>query len=94
MLANARQREGSEQVLASLRFLRERCCDLRASAGLALGGIPAVLAAEYLIKKTDLNVLIWIVLAVVVYTAVSLLLAARKSSAAACIGAEATSQPE
>jgi uncharacterized membrane protein YfcA len=80
--------------LASLRFLRERCCDLRASAGLAIGGIPAVLAAEYLFKKTDLNVLIWIVLAVVVYTAISLLLAARKSSAAACGGAVATSKPE
>ena len=80
--------------LASLRFLRERCCDLRASAGLAIGGIPAVLAAEYLIKKTDLKVLIWIVLAVVVYTAISLLLAARKSSAAACGGAVANSKPE
>jgi len=80
--------------LASLRFLRERCCDLRAAAGLAFGGIPAVLAAEYLFKKTDLKVLIWIVLAVVVYTAISLLLAARRSSAAACGATDATSQPE
>ena len=79
--------------LASLRFLRERCCDLRASAGLAIGGLPAVLAAEYLIKKTDLKILIWIVLAVVAYTAISLLLAARKT-AAACGGDVATSQPE
>jgi uncharacterized membrane protein YfcA len=80
--------------LASLRFLREKCVDLRASAGLAIGGIPAVLAAEYLFKKTDLKVLIWIVLAVVVYTAISLLLAARRSSAAACGATDATSQLE
>jgi uncharacterized membrane protein YfcA len=66
--------------LASLRFLREQCCDLRASAGLAIGGIPAVFAAEYLFKKTAIEVLMWIVLAVVLYTSISLLLASRKGS--------------
>jgi uncharacterized membrane protein YfcA len=70
--------------LASLRFLRERCCDLRASAGLAIGGIPAVLAAVYLFEKTNLKVLTWIILAVVAYTAISLLLASRRAPAADC----------
>lgn len=66
--------------LASLRFLKERSCDLRACAGLSIGGIPAVFAATYLVTNLDLKVVKWLVLVVVVYTAISLLLAARRAA--------------
>ena len=66
--------------LASLRFLREKSCDLRACAGLSIGGVPAVFAATYLVTNLDLKVVKWLVLVVVVYTAISLLLAARRAA--------------
>jgi uncharacterized membrane protein YfcA len=69
--------------LASLRFMREKSCDLRACAGLTLGGVPAVFAAVYLVTSLDLKVVKWLVLVVVLYTAVSLLLAARRSASGA-----------
>jgi uncharacterized membrane protein YfcA len=69
--------------LASLRFLREGSCDLRACAGLSVGGIPAVFAANYLVTNLNLTVVKWLVLGVVVYTAISLLLAARRGASGA-----------
>jgi uncharacterized membrane protein YfcA len=68
------------QPVSSARFARTGAFDLRASVGLALAGIPAVLIAAYLVKSLDLNVLRWVVVCVVLYTAISLLLAARRQS--------------
>lgn len=76
--------------VASARFVRERSFDLRASLGLLLGGIPAVLIAAYIVKSLPLTVVRWLVLAVVIYTAISLLLAARRERAAAPAPAVAT----
>jgi uncharacterized membrane protein YfcA len=67
--------------VASARFVRERSFDLRASLGLLLGGIPAVLIAAYIVKSLPLTVVRWLVLVVVVYTAVGLLLTARREAA-------------
>ena len=64
--------------VASARFIRERGFDLRASLGLLLGGIPAVLLAALIVKSLDLTIVRWLVLAVVLYTAVGLLRAARR----------------
>ncbi len=69
--------------VASLRFLREKCVDLRAAAGLALGGIPAVLVAGLIVKELDVDNVKKLVVVVVLYTAISLILAARRASAAA-----------
>lgn len=57
----------------SIRFIRERSYDMRAAFGLALGGIPGVLLAAYLVKELPLSTVRWLVIAVVVYTAVSML---------------------
>jgi uncharacterized membrane protein YfcA len=38
-----------------------------------LGGIPGVLIAAYLVKSLPLNAVRWLVIVVVVYTAVSML---------------------
>ena len=67
--------------VASARFIRERRFDLRASLGLVLGGVPAVLLAAYIIKELPLTVVRWLVLVVVVYTAVGLLRAAQRHKA-------------
>lgn len=63
--------------VASARFIRERAYDPRAALGLLLGGIPAVLIAAFLVRSLPLGAVRWLVIIVVVYTAVALLRAAR-----------------
>ena len=58
---------------ASVRFVRSGRYDLRASLGLTLAGIPAVLLAAFVIKSLPLRTVKWLVVVVVVYTAVAML---------------------
>ncbi len=58
---------------ASLKFIREGKYSLRAALGLAIGGIPAVLLAAYVVKSLPLSVVRWMVIAIVVYTAINLI---------------------
>jgi uncharacterized membrane protein YfcA len=53
----------------SIRFIRERSYSLKASIGLAIGGVPGVLLAAYWIKSMDVTKLRWVVIVVVLYTA-------------------------
>jgi uncharacterized membrane protein YfcA len=62
--------------VGSLRFIREQAYSLRAALGLALGGIPAVLVAAFIVKSLPLRVVSWVVVVVVVYTALSMLYSA------------------
>ncbi|MGH9367386.1 MAG: permease, partial [Thermoanaerobaculia bacterium] len=62
---------------ASLRFLRAGSYSLAPAVGLALGGIPAVFAAAFLVKSLPLAALRWLVVAVVTYTAFAMLRSAR-----------------
>ena len=62
--------------IGSLRFIREQSYSLRAALGLALGGIPGVLLAAYVVKQMDLGTIRWLVIVVVVYTALTMLYAA------------------
>jgi uncharacterized membrane protein YfcA len=55
--------------VGSLRFIREQSYSLRAALGLAVGGIPGVLLAAYIIKELPLYAVRWLVIVVVVYTA-------------------------
>ena len=59
--------------VASARFIRENGFDARATVGLMIGGIPAVLIAAYLVKSLPLTVVRWLVVVVVLYTAYGLL---------------------
>ena len=68
--------------IASARFIRERAFDLRASLGLLLGGVPAVLIAAFIVKSLPLTAVRWLVVAVVIYTATTLLLGARREKTA------------
>ena len=56
-----------------LRFVREGSYDSRTSVGLTLGGIPGVLLAAYFVVSMPLYAVRWLVIAVVVYTAIHLL---------------------
>ena len=59
--------------VGSLRFIRERCYGLRAALGLAIGGIPGVLLAAFIVKKMPIYAVRWLVIVVVIYTAVTML---------------------
>lgn len=59
--------------VASLSFIRSERIDLRVVLGLALGGIPAVLLAAYVVKSLDVEILRWGVVVVVLYAAATLL---------------------
>jgi uncharacterized membrane protein YfcA len=61
--------------VGSLRFIRERCYGLRAALGLAIGGIPGVLLAAFIVKNMPIYAVRWLVIVVVVYTAVTMLTA-------------------
>jgi uncharacterized membrane protein YfcA len=58
---------------ASVRFVRSGRYDLPAALGLTLGGTPAVLVAAFVVKSLPLGTVKWLVVVVVVYTAVAML---------------------
>ncbi len=59
--------------IAGMRFIKQGSYSLRASVVLALAGIPAVLIAAYIVKEMSLTAVRWLVVVVVVYTAVTML---------------------
>jgi uncharacterized membrane protein YfcA len=59
--------------ISSLNFVRSERIDLRIVLGIALGGIPAVLIAAFVVKSLDLVTLRWLVVVVVLYAAALLL---------------------
>lgn len=63
--------------VAGVRFLRTGQYDTKAALGLLLGGIPSVLLAAFLVTELPLDVVRWLVIVVVLYTATSLLWSAR-----------------
>jgi uncharacterized membrane protein YfcA len=68
--------------IASVPFIRQGSYSPRAALGLTLAGIPAVLVAGLIVKSLDLDVVKWLVAVVVIYTAISLLLAAKRQPVA------------
>jgi uncharacterized membrane protein YfcA len=68
--------------VASIRFITAERYEPRATLGLAVGGIPAVLIAAYIITSLPLTVIRYLVVVVVVYTGVSLLRGERGGGAA------------
>jgi uncharacterized membrane protein YfcA len=79
--------------VAALRFIRDRKYDLRAAIGLALGGIPAVLIAAYVVRQLPLDWLRWLVVIIVSYAAVLMLLSARAKPSSADITSAAPESP-
>jgi len=63
---------------ASLRFIKEKVYDRKASLALAIGGVGGVLLAAYVVVSLPLTVLKWMVLAVILYTAAVMLRSATR----------------
>ena len=59
--------------MASVRFVRAARYQPAPALGLALGGVPAVLIAGLLVKSLPLTMVRWLVVVVVLYTAITLL---------------------
>jgi uncharacterized membrane protein YfcA len=66
--------------VASARFIKAGAYHPGATLAMAIGGIPAVLIAAYIVKSLPLSVIRYLVVVVVVYTAISLLNAAKRES--------------
>jgi uncharacterized membrane protein YfcA len=62
---------------SSVRFIRANTYNRQAAIGLALGGLPAAIIAAKVVESLPLYAVKWLVVAVVVYTALNMLLTAR-----------------
>ena len=59
--------------MAGIKFARADKYDGQAALGIALGGIPGVLVAAYVVKSLPLEAIRWLVVVVVLYAGLSLL---------------------
>jgi uncharacterized membrane protein YfcA len=75
--------------ISSIRFVRTRTYDVRAALGLALGGLPAVLIAAYVVRSMSLDAVRWLVVVVVVYTALNMLATAKAERPETAVAASA-----
>ena len=66
--------------VAGLRFVRAGGYRLQPALGLAIGGIPGVLIAAYIVKSLNVYYLRWLVVIVVLYAAITMLRSAYKES--------------
>ncbi|WP_343346864.1 sulfite exporter TauE/SafE family protein [Terrisporobacter petrolearius] len=66
--------------VGSVKFIKEGAYPRKAALIIALSGTVGVFVAAYLVKSLPMNVLTWLVIAVIFYTSASMLMAARKSS--------------
>src|SRR5207237_883135 len=73
--------------IASARFIRAGSFDRRASIGLFVGGIPAVLIAAFIVKSLPLSIVSWLVVVVVLYTAANMLRTAYRERVGAGLAA-------
>ena len=65
--------------ISSVRYVKTRTYHVPAALGLALGGLPAALIAALIVKSLPLGAVRWLVVVVVLYTAVNMLLTADKA---------------
>jgi uncharacterized membrane protein YfcA len=64
--------------VACVRFVRTRTYHTQAAIGLALGGVPAVLIAAFLVVSLSIVAVRWLVIVVVIYTSLNMLITARQ----------------
>jgi uncharacterized membrane protein YfcA len=64
--------------VGSARFIRTGSYNLKSALGLAIGGIPGVLIAAFIVKSLPLDAVKWLVIAVVLYTSFMMLRSAHK----------------
>jgi uncharacterized membrane protein YfcA len=59
--------------VGSVKFIQKDRYSLRTTLGLAIGGVPAVLLAAFIVKSLPLTAMRWLVVIVVLYAALSML---------------------
>src|SRR5262245_10625940 len=69
--------------IASMRFVRTGTYHKQAAWGLAIGAVPAVIIAAFLVRSLPLYAVRWLVIVVVLYTAINMLTTARQADPAA-----------
>ncbi len=67
---------------ASAKFIKEGAYNRKAAVSMAIPGAIAVLIAAFVVKSLPLDALRWVVIVVIVYTAVVMLRSARRSKTA------------
>ena len=67
--------------ISSIRFVKTRSYHVQAALGLALGGLPAALIAALIVKSLPLGAVRWLVVFVVIYTAINMLITAKAGAA-------------
>lgn len=67
--------------VACIRFIQTRRYSAGPSLGLAIGGVPGVLIAAFIVKSLPMTTLRWLVIGVVLYTAVMMLRSAYSEKA-------------
>lgn len=65
---------------SSIRFIGRGSYACRAALGLALGGVPGVLLAAYVVKRLPVQYLLWLVIGVATYSALAMLNSARREA--------------
>lgn len=63
---------------SSVKFVRSGRYHVQAALGLALGAVPGVLIAAFIVRALPLGAVRWLVVCVVVYTSLSMLATARR----------------
>jgi uncharacterized membrane protein YfcA len=66
---------------SGIRFIGRGCYASRAALGLALGGVPGVLLAAYVVRHLPVEYLLWLVIVVATYSALAMLHSARRENA-------------
>jgi uncharacterized membrane protein YfcA len=83
--------------VGSVQFIRAQKYNLKSALGLAIGGVPGVLLAAFVVKSLPLAAVRWLVVAVVVYTAAMMLRSAaverRRASEIAGAASSAIAEP-
>jgi uncharacterized membrane protein YfcA len=62
--------------VGSLRFIREQAYSFRNAIGLAIGGVVGVYIAAKFFESLDIRTVRWLVIVVVLYTAITMLISA------------------
>jgi uncharacterized membrane protein YfcA len=68
--------------ISGARFVRKGRYHPSAAVGLTLGGVPALLIAAYVVKSLPVEAVRWVVIVVVLYTALTLLRAGQRETRA------------
>lgn len=66
--------------VGSIKFIKEGAYPRKAALVLSLSAVVGVFIAAYLVKSLPLEVLTWLVICVILYTSISMLIAANKAS--------------